>query len=488
MSFRARLLLCVLLLLTVALDACLFLVVRQSTQMNLSRERARALVAHYQLAQSASSQLNALPEGADAANTLPVVHNQLVFGQAEATLFWYIDGQPALGEAPAPVPEGLIASDGLRRTTVSGAWLLAASSLPAPHEDIALVSAVSLTPLIEMNHLLARQMIGMALIASVLLLGLSWLILSGLLAPVARLTIAMRRAMAGDFTARVCASGGGELTQLSLGFNRMARTTQHHLEELGESAQRNQRFADDLAHEMRTPVTAIGGYARSLLAQPMDEADQRKALTYIATESQRMQRMSEALLQLTGLRQDGIETKEVPAKQLLERAAQAASAELAEKGLCLTVDCRLDSLVCDGALIESLLINLIVNAARASRPGQEIWLTAGTNENVPYLEVSDHGRGMTKEQVERATEPFYRTDKARARLSGGVGLGLTLVKQIADTHGAALTIGSEPGRGTAVRVEFTTRLQPCEDPDTVHPPQWKREPESGLAKREGDGM
>mgnify|MGYP000862982010 CR=1 FL=1 len=488
MSFRARLLFCVLLLLTVALDACLFLVVRQSTGMNLSRERAQALAAHYQLAQSASNQLNALPEGADAANTLPVVHNQLVRGQAEATLFWYVDGKPALGETPAPVPEGLIASDGLRRTTVSGAWLLAASSLPAPHEDIALVSAVSLTPLIEMNRLLARQMIGMALIASALLLGLSWLILSGLLAPVARLTIAMRRAMAGDFTQRVRASGGGELTQLSRGFNRMAQTTQRHLEELGRSSERNQRFADNLAHEMRTPVTAILGYARSLLTQPMEEADQRKALTYIATESQRMQRMSEALLQLTGLRQDGLETKEAPAKQLLERAARAVSAELDEKGLRLEVCCGLDALVCDEALIESLLINLIVNAARASQPGQEIVLTAGTREDVPYLEVADHGRGMTKEQAERAAEPFYRTDKARARLSGGAGLGLTLVKQIADAHGAALTIDSEPGRGTAIRVEFTTRLQPCEDPDTVSPPQWKREPKNGLANREGDGM
>jgi signal transduction histidine kinase len=488
MSFRARLLLCVLFLLTVALDACLFLVVRQSTEMNLSRERVRTLAAHYQLAQSASSQLDALPEGADEWNTLPVVHNQLVRDQAEASLFWYIDGKPALGEAPAPVPSGLIASDGLRRTAISGPWLLAASSLPAPNTNITLVSAVSLTPLIEMNRQLARQMMGMALIASTLLMGLSWLLLSGLLAPVVRLTNAMHRAMAGDFTARVRASGGGELTQLSLGFNRMARTTQRHLEELSRSAECNQRFADNLAHEMRTPVTAIGGYARSLLAQPMEEADQRKALTYIATESQRMQRMSEALLQLTGLRQDGIETREVTISQPFERAARAVSAELEVKGLNLEVRCGLDVLVCDEALIESLLINLIVNAARASQAGQGIELNAGMREGIPYLEVIDHGRGMTKEQAERATEAFYRTDKARARATGGAGLGLTLVRQIADAHGAALAIDSEPGRGTAVRVEFTTRLQPGEDPDTVHSSQWKREPENGLAKREGDGM
>lgn len=486
MSFRARLLLCVLLLLTIALDACLFLVVRQNTQMNLSRERARALATHYQLAQSASSQLKALPEGADVQNTLPVVHNQLVRGQAEANLSWYVDGVPALGEAPAPLPEGLMRADGLRRTAVSGEWLLAASGLPAPYDGITLVSAVSLMPLIEMNNQLARQMLGMALIASALLSGLSWLLLSGLLAPVARLTSAMRRAMAGDFSARVRASSSGELTQLSKGFNRMAQTTQRHLEELNLSAERNQRFADNLAHEMRTPVTAIGGYARSLLTQPMEELDRRKALHYIATESQRMQRMSEALLQLTGLRQDGVEVNEVPVRRLMDHVSRAVSSDLSEKALHLITACHLDSLACDEALIESLLINLIVNAARASQPGQAIGLTAGMNEDIPYLEVADHGRGMTKEQAERATEAFYRTDKARARASGGAGMGLTLVKQIADAHGAALTIDSEPGRGTTVRVEFTTRLQPGEDPDTVHPSKWKREPEIGSATREGD--
>ncbi len=427
MSFRARLLLCVLLLLTVALDVCLFLVVRQSTQLNLARERARTLATHYQLAQSASSQLRALPEGADVQNTLPVVHNQLVRGQAEVSLSWYVDGEPALGEAPAPVPEGMLRSDGLRRTAVSGAWLLAASSLPAPNEDITLVSAVSLTPLIEMNRQLSRQMLGMALIASALLMGFSWLLLAGLLAPVARLTQAMRRAMAGDFSARVRASGGGELTQLSEGFNRMAQTTQRHLEELGQSAGRNQRFADNLAHEMRTPVTAIGGYARSLLTQPMDEADQRKALHYIATESQRMQKMSEALLQLTGLRQDGIEVKEVPVRRLMDHVIRSVSAELVEKGLWLEASCHVDSLVCDEVLIESLLINLIVNAARASASSQAVELTAGAHEGIPYFEVTDHGRGMTAEQAAHATEAFYRTDKARGRADGGAGLGLTLV-------------------------------------------------------------
>lgn len=466
MSFRAKLSLCVLLLVTIMLDACLLLMVRKGTELNLARERARALGAHYQLIQAASSQLGSLPQNADALNTLPLVHNQLVRAQTGMDLFWYVGGDPALGGAPMPVPTDLLEGDGLRRTVISGEWLLAASSLPAPNTHISLVSATSLLPLIEMNRQISEQMLIMALIASIFLLGLSWLLLTRLLAPMTRLSKAMRLAMGGNFSARVRASGKGELAQLSLGFNRMAHTTQRHIAELSESAERNQRFADNLAHEMRTPVTAIGGYARSLLMQPLDEPDRRKALHYIATESARMQKMSEALLALAGLRQVDVHFEPTPVRRLLEHAAQATSAELSEKGLRLAISCQQGSLTCDPTLIESLLINLIVNSARASEPGQSIELFAGLRGSAPYLEVTDHGCGMTDEQAARATEAFYRTDKARARRHGGAGLGLALARQIADVHGATLTIDSAPGRGTKVRVEFTTRLQPGEDAET----------------------
>ncbi|MEA5067703.1 MAG: hypothetical protein VB067_01820, partial [Christensenellaceae bacterium] len=96
MSFRSKLLLCVLLLVTITLDACLLLAVRQSTQLNLDRERARALASHYDLIRSASGHLHSLPDSADAMNTLPLVHNLLVRNLAGARLSWYVDGLPAL--------------------------------------------------------------------------------------------------------------------------------------------------------------------------------------------------------------------------------------------------------------------------------------------------------------------------------------------------------------------------------------------------------
>ncbi|MEA4899578.1 MAG: HAMP domain-containing sensor histidine kinase [Eubacteriales bacterium] len=469
MSFRSKLLLCVLLLVTITLDACLLLAVRQSTQLNLDRERARALASHYDLIRSASGHLHSLPDSADAMNTLPLVHNLLVRNLAGARLSWYVDGLPALNDAPASVPEELLEADGLRRTVVSGGWLYAASSLPTPYQNITLLSATSLLPLMERNRQLTQQMLIMAMAASALLLLLSWVLLSGLLAPVARLSGAMRRAMDGDFSVRVKVKGNGELAQLSRGFNRMAHTTEQHIAELYESVQRSQRFADNLAHEMRTPVTSIGGCARLLLEQPLEEADQRRALKYIATESIRMQKMSEALLTLAGIRQDGIRLEPAPVSLLLEHVAQATAPELDQKHLRLCVTCQLDNLICDAALIEALLINLIVNSVRASEPNGQIKLSAGIHHGAACLTVSDRGRGMTEEQANHATEPFYRTDRARSREHGGAGLGLALVNQIAQAHGATLHIESAPGSGTTVRVEFTAHLQPCEDAVTPNP-------------------
>lgn len=121
------------------------------------------------------------------------------------------------------------------------------------------------------------------------------------------------------------------------------------------------------------------------------------------------------------------------------------------------------------------MINLVINGARASEPGQEIEISAGMYGDIPYLQVRDHGRGMTREQALRAAEPFYRTDKARARCDGGAGLGLALVQQIARAHGATLTIDSVPDQGTTVRIDFTTRLQPVEYPDTDHPLQYRHD-------------
>jgi signal transduction histidine kinase len=127
------------------------------------------------------------------------------------------------------------------------------------------------------------------------------------------------------------------------------------------------------------------------------------------------------------------------------------------QGVEIAVEGGAADIVGDRELLSLMADNLALNAVRASRPGQTVVLRSLQNG----FAVEDSGIGMTAEQVVRAEEPFYKADPARTRKAGGVGLGLTLCRQIAELHHGTLRIVSAPGRGTTVT--FTTPLQPDAD-------------------------
>lgn len=109
------------------------------------------------------------------------------------------------------------------------------------------------------------------------------------------------------------------------------------------------------------------------------------------------------------------------------------------------------TLLMDFDLMRSALVNLVENARRASSPGETIILSAHDYS----IEVIDHGKGIPKEEIPRITEPFYMVDRSRSKLIGGSGLGMALVKKIAEAHGAKLVIESAENRGTTIRLIFT---------------------------------
>jgi signal transduction histidine kinase len=104
----------------------------------------------------------------------------------------------------------------------------------------------------------------------------------------------------------------------------------------------------------------------------------------------------------------------------------------------------------DKDLLISLLLNLIDNAGKASKPGDNIEITAHQN----VIAVTDHGRGIPESEISKITQPFYMVDKSRSRKAGGIGLGLALAAEIARLHGAKLEFDSEPGKGTTAKVVF----------------------------------
>ena len=101
-----------------------------------------------------------------------------------------------------------------------------------------------------------------------------------------------------------------------------------------------------------------------------------------------------------------------------------------------------------------LLDNLCQNAIRYNRPGGDVWVEVASNENGAFLVVKDNGIGIPKEHQERVFERFYRVDKSRSRETGGTGLGLAIVKHIVALHDGEISLESEDGQGTTIRVQF----------------------------------
>ena len=208
-------------------------------------------------------------------------------------------------------------------------------------------------------------------------------------------------------------------------------------------AQQRQELIDALAHEMRTPLTAILAGARLLERASLPEEKRTQLLSSMAREAQRLSDMDERLLQLTRMEHGDVQLEAFSSYRMAQEALSVFEdiALLGEDAVFMA----------ERELTIQLLRNLVVNAQRA---GGKTPVTVTLYPD--GFSVSDTGCGMTREQADRAFELFYKADKARSRNAGGAGLGLALCKKIADLHRGTLAIDSEPGRGTTVVYHFDT--------------------------------
>ena len=240
-----------------------------------------------------------------------------------------------------------------------------------------------------------------------------------------------------------------EIGEMSKDFNVMAQAVEDHVAELTEFAERQRLFIGGLTHEFKTPLTSIIGHAETLLFTSMPEDMVQGSLLHIHEQCQWLERLTQKLLQLIALKGQA-ELKETYVQELFDSVKSSADEILKVRQVNLQTSCTIDSLLLDSDLMQSLLINLIDNASKASSPGQTVYLSAYDRT----IEVRDSGIGMSKDEIEHIMEPFYMADKSRNKKNGGSGLGLALVSAIADVHGAKIEVESAPGNGAVVKVIF----------------------------------
>lgn len=243
-----------------------------------------------------------------------------------------------------------------------------------------------------------------------------------------------------------------EIGALAGDFNLMAEAVETRIAELMETAERQRLFIGGVTHEFKTPLTALLLHSRMLRRANMTDEEKDASLEHIESQCEWLERLVQTLLKLITLERE-IERRPCEVDALFDTVRQNTQKSLADRGVTLITHSGGGTLNCNADLIQSLLINLVDNAAKAydaDAADKRVLLTFSNNT----IQVKDFGRGIPKEAMERIFEPFYMVDKSRSKKAGGSGLGLALVKQIADAHGARLEVESTLGSGTAVRVVF----------------------------------
>lgn len=300
-----------------------------------------------------------------------------------------------------------------------------------------------------------RLAVGLALLTgmvTVVVCLLLFIILNKVLHPLRELSAGAKQIAKGRYDQRIAVERRDEIGELSANFNQMAEAVQHHTESLEEAERRRVLFMGNLTHELKTPMTAISGYAKTLLTVKLPDEDREEALSYIYGESRRLERLSGKLMNLLLLdEEDVINPVDVPAGKLFHKAEEACRLGLAEDGISLECHEAGEVFRVDEDLFTEVLINLIDNSRKASSAGDRIILWA--EENV--IGVRDFGRGIPEEEKEKILEPFYMIDKSRSRKSGGAGLGLAITAMILRKHGCRIRIESKVGEGTRVFCHFS---------------------------------
>ena len=265
--------------------------------------------------------------------------------------------------------------------------------------------------------------------------------------PIRHLTRATKKMAAGDYAYRARKVSNDELGQLTLDFNHMAEALEENINKLEDEIQAKEDFVGAFAHELKTPLTAIIGYADMLRSRKLDEEKSFLSANYIYTEGKRLEAMSIRLLDIMVTRHGQAQFQEVQAESLFQYL-QAMFRTNEDMNFVYTFE---EGIVwAESNLIITVLINLMDNAVKASEPGSTIEVKGMAKEKGYLFQVKDYGMGIAEEEIQKITKAFYMVDKSRARERNGAGLGLALCAEILSLHHSSLSIESKLGEGTCI--------------------------------------
>jgi two-component system phosphate regulon sensor histidine kinase PhoR len=227
----------------------------------------------------------------------------------------------------------------------------------------------------------------------------------------------------------------------------------HDITDLRKLERVRRDFVANVSHELKTPLTAIQGFAETLLGGALEDSqNRRRFLEIIVEHSRRLARLTDDLLRLSQMDADRLELeiRRVEVGPFIEGCVETSQRRAVERGLSLSVHLPggLPDIAADRRRLSEVLQNLIDNAIQYTLPGGSIKVTAAAVDDDVVFAVSDTGIGIPKVDQPRIFERFYRVDVARSREAGGTGLGLSIAKHLVEVHGGRIWVDSEIGQGS----------------------------------------
>ncbi len=238
---------------------------------------------------------------------------------------------------------------------------------------------------------------------------------------------------------------------------RMTATINKLLERLQDALLREQQFTADAAHELRTPLATLKGTLEVLIRHPREPHQYVEKVTYCLGEVNRVSAMVEQLLFLARYESGAIKpsTESVELVALIGRVLHRLDPLITRKEIVVTTQSPKRAVVTgDAMMIEIILENIVSNAVKYSTLGQPLEIEIGVDAFSTRCTVTDHGVGMTDDQLQKVFHRFYRSGEPRTSQISGFGLGLALVRRMADLQGIDVTAISQPSQGSSFTVHF----------------------------------
>ncbi|MNX10879.1 Alkaline phosphatase synthesis sensor protein PhoR [compost metagenome] len=260
---------------------------------------------------------------------------------------------------------------------------------------------------------------------------------------------AMKRVSKGDFSVRL------DIEQYDEGYEKVVATINEMVSELGTMETMRQDFISNVSHEIQSPLTSIGGFARALLQEEeVSPETRRHYLGIIESESQRLSKLSDNLLKLTALEsaEPLFEKKQYRLDKQIQRVVLSAETQWSGKDLNIELELEEALIGAEEDLMSQVWINLLHNSIKFTKPGGWIKISMRKLGSQVEVQIADNGIGISPEDMTHIFERFYKADKSRNREAGGSGLGLSLVKKIIEIHEGEIKAASEPGAGTTFKV------------------------------------